>query len=569
MTDLAPDARLEILSSAMRLFAEATGDLDTLAQVVVRRVAEQLGGYCGLGLVSSDGLWLEPLASWDADAAALEVLRRRFQPARLPVNQPQHPFRAVLAGETLVFAHFDAATLLPLVPSEEHAGLLRLQVQSMLYAPLRAGGRVIGLLTLLRHGSGAATFDSGDRSLAENLADLAALTISNARLIGAERKARADAERALAERKRAGAALRLAETLLFDAPDAVVVATATGEVRLLNGQAERLFGYRADEVVGRQGLLVPERLHAEAASRRASFVAAGAAGAPSVTMEWELRRKDGSEFKAEVRVAAVTIEGETLLSAVIRDVSEARRAETAALLASKQKSELLATLSHELRTPLSAIIGFVQLLLLGRAGAVSADQRQALNDVLTSSEHLLRLIGEALDLARVELGRLELHPERVDPRQLATEVRDGLRPIADQRRVTVELEPGPSLAHAFIDPTRVKQVLYNFLANALQFTPGGGRVKLRVGLGTGHRFRLEVEDTGVGIPPEVLPTLFTAFQHLPPPPEGRAPGTGLGLALSRRIAEELGGAVGVRSEPAVGSTFWVELPFQPPASQLG
>jgi PAS domain S-box-containing protein len=234
----------------------------------------------------------------------------------------------------------------------------------------------------------------------------------------------------------------------------------------------------------------------------------------------------------------------------------------AARSATEAKSRFLANVSHELRTPLNGIIGFSELMYDGKVGPISPDHRDILGDILTSARHLLRLISDILDLSKVEAGRMEFHPESgaIDP--LVQEVRDVIRPLAERKQIRLSSEV-PAGFSAVLDRSRFKQILYNYLSNAVKFTPEGGRVAVRI-LPSDHSFRLEVEDTGIGIAPEETPRLFQDFQQLSNRKSDQ--GTGLGLALTRHLVEAQGGTVGVRSTPGTGSVFTAVLPLGPKRS---
>ena len=227
--------------------------------------------------------------------------------------------------------------------------------------------------------------------------------------------------------------------------------------------------------------------------------------------------------------------------------------------ANRLKSEFLANMSHELRTPLNAIIGFSELISDGKAGALTDDQREYMADILTSGRHLLALINDVLDLSKVEAGKMEFLPERVELAAVAAEVRDILRSLAGKKRIAITTEVDRSIGPVTIDPGRLKQVLYNFLSNALKFTPDGGRVTIRIMPAGEAEFTLEVEDTGIGISREDLSRLFVEFQQLDASSAKKYQGTGLGLALTKRIVEAQGGEIGVRSEPGRGSVFSARL----------
>ncbi|HKQ60065.1 MAG TPA: PAS domain S-box protein [Candidatus Polarisedimenticolaceae bacterium] len=228
--------------------------------------------------------------------------------------------------------------------------------------------------------------------------------------------------------------------------------------------------------------------------------------------------------------------------------------------ANRLKSEFLANMSHELRTPLNAIIGFAELMHDGKVGPVAEQHREYLGDILTSSRHLLQLINDVLDLAKVEAGKMEFRPEPIDMTKVVGEVRDILRTLAAKKRIAIDTQIDPALGPLLLDPAKLKQVLYNYLSNALKFTPDEGRVILRALPEGAERFRIEVEDTGIGIRREDMGRLFVEFQQLDASAAKKYAGTGLGLALTRRIVEAQGGEVGVRSTPGAGSVFFAVLP---------
>ncbi len=235
------------------------------------------------------------------------------------------------------------------------------------------------------------------------------------------------------------------------------------------------------------------------------------------------------------------------------------RALNAARSATEAKSRFLASVSHELRTPLNGIIGFSELMYDGRLGAVTDEQREAIADILTSARHLLQLINDVLDLSKVEAGRMEFRPEPCELEALVTEVRDIIRPLAEKKNIRLSTEV-PSGLSAVIDPGRFKQVLYNYLSNAVKFTGDAGTVSVRLRLEGNSDFRVEVTDSGNGIAPGEISRLFQEFQQLPNSRKADQ-GTGLGLALTRHIVEAQGGKVAVRSELGQGSVFSAVLPI--------
>ncbi|MEO8594591.1 MAG: ATP-binding protein [Candidatus Solibacter sp.] len=235
------------------------------------------------------------------------------------------------------------------------------------------------------------------------------------------------------------------------------------------------------------------------------------------------------------------------------------RALDTARSATVAKSRFLASVSHELRTPLNGIIGFSELLHDGRLGPVAEQQVDVLEDILSSARHLLQLINDILDLSKVEAGRMEFHPERCDLGAIAAEVRDVVRPLADKKGLHLALEVAPALT-ANLDPGRFKQVLYNYLSNAVKFTSRGGSVALRISAEGESNLRIDVQDSGIGIPAAEIPRLFQEFAQLPNSRQA-GQGTGLGLALTRHIVEAQGGSVAVESELGRGSIFSAIIPL--------
>ena len=228
--------------------------------------------------------------------------------------------------------------------------------------------------------------------------------------------------------------------------------------------------------------------------------------------------------------------------------------------ANRLKSEFVANMSHELRTPFNAIIGFAELMHDGKAGPVSQRQQEFLRDILTAARHLLQIVGDVLDLSKVEAGKLELRPEPVRLAAVIAEVQDTVRTLAEQKHLVIEIAEAPEIVDIIADPTKLKQVLYNYVSNAVKFTPDGGRIVIRVLPEGVDAFRIEVQDNGIGIRPEDMGRLFVEFQQLDASSAKQYPGTGLGLALTKRIVEAQGGRVGAQSTYGVGSVFHAILP---------
>jgi signal transduction histidine kinase len=238
----------------------------------------------------------------------------------------------------------------------------------------------------------------------------------------------------------------------------------------------------------------------------------------------------------------------------------AGRAADQARHASGAKSAFLANMSHELRTPMTTILGFSEMLREGRLGGLTERQQRIMDHIYSASKHLNGLIGEALDLARVEEGRLTFHPESIHPHRLVAEVAESMSGLAADRGVEIHVD-APDLGVRSLDPARFKQVLYNLIGNAVKFTEAGGRVSVHLRAGDHSELALDVADTGPGIDVEDQQRIFLPFEQGAGQDAG---GAGLGLAVSRRIIDAQGGQIALRSSPGNGSTFTVTLPAPRP-----
>ena len=363
--------------------------------------------------------------------------------------------------------------------------------------------------------------------------------------------------------------------VLESVPDALIVTNSTGKILVINGQAKALFGYTRVELLGQPiEALLPKGFGQVDIGHRATYFSEPPTRAMDPGLEFFGRQKNGAEFPIEISVSPLkTEEGMFTLSAV-RDISqrnklheelhkknqELEQQNRLVQHANRLKSEFLANMSHELRTPLNGIIGFAELMHDEKLGPITPDHKEYLHDILASGRHLLQLINDVLDLSKVEAGKLEFAPERTDPAIVVGEVCEIVRAMAAKKRIKIKIESDPSLANVEVDRRSLKQILYNYISNALKFTPADGKVTVRVMPQGSDEFRVEVEDTGVGIRAENLGRLFVEFQQFADSGATDRTGTGLGLALTKKIVEAQGGGVGVNSTPGHGSIFHATLP---------
>src|SRR5881409_420067 len=362
------------------------------------------------------------------------------------------------------------------------------------------------------------------------------------------------------------------DALIASTPVAIAVLDNQRTVRSVNPAFVTLFGYSATEVTGASidGLIVPESLRSESGDLEAR-----ARAGEIVRVEVERRRKDGRHIQVRLSAAAVKAAAEGGLVALYEDISDRKAAEQAMRAArdlaervARARSAFLANMSHEMRTPMNAVLGFVELVL---DTELAPEQRRALELVRSSSEELLTILNDILDYSKIEAEHLELESIPFDlPKVVhATATLLAVRAREKHLELTVDVLPDvPQMVRG--DPTRVRQVLMNLIGNAIKFTDQGevdvsASVARRDGGAATVQFR--VRDTGIGISPEQLGTIFQEFTQADASMTRRYGGTGLGLAISRRLVARMGGELAVTSEVGHGSEFSFALTFPLEAAQ--
>ncbi len=333
-----------------------------------------------------------------------------------------------------------------------------------------------------------------------------------------------------------------------------------------NARAARLFGRRPGSLVGGSVAdLVPE----EDGDRVMGFLK-GVVEPDRDAIQSEGIREDGSRFSLELRRASATHKGREASVGILRDVTEQveveemlRRAAAEAKASSEAKSTFLANMSHELRTPLNSVIGFANILKKNASGNLTEQELGYVERIVSNGKLLLEIIGDVLDLSKIEAGRMEPTSERVDLSELVRETVRTVEIQADRKGLELAVEVPESVEPIQTDPHRLQQILLNLLSNAVKFTDEGDvTVRVLTEDGSHRPRRIEVEDTGPGIPDERLADIFEAFRQAEDSTARRYGGTGLGLTICRSLAELLGYSMEVESEVGRGTTFAVVL--EPP-----
>jgi signal transduction histidine kinase/ActR/RegA family two-component response regulator len=370
----------------------------------------------------------------------------------------------------------------------------------------------------------------------------------------------------------------LQNAILTSANFSIIATDEKGIIQVFNVGAERMLGYPAAEVLNR---ISPSEIHdPEEVKARAQalsielgtpiapgFEALAFKASREIEDRYELTyiRKDGSRFPAVVSITALRDEGRIIGYLLIgtdnsvrkRVESELHLALAAAEQANRAKTDFLSSMSHELRTPLNAILGFAQLLASG-SPPPTAPQKRNLDQILKAGWYLLELINEILDLALVESGKATLSREPVSLAEVMLECRSMIEPQAQRRGLAMKFPQFDVPLYVSADRTRVKQILINLLFNAIKYNTPGGAVVVECALGARDRVRVSVRDTGAGLSPEELAQLFQPFNRLGRQ-DGAEEGTGIGLVVTKRLVELMGGRIGVDSTLGAGSEFWVEL----------
>ena len=371
------------------------------------------------------------------------------------------------------------------------------------------------------------------------------------------------------ERAHAALALRTSELRLAgvieSAMDAIISVDARQRIVLFNAAAERMFGYAAAAIMG-QGLerLLPREYRARHQGHIDTFAATGiSARTMGKFGQLNALRANGEEFPIEASISKVILDGQVLFTVILRDVTEGKLARMA-LIAAKEvaesanvaKSQFLATMSHEIRTPLNIMKGMAYAM---RGTGLAPKQEECLARIDAAGAHLLRIVSDVLDLAKIEAGKIQLEQVEINVGQIATDIVDMMRGNALLKNTHLAIEMQVAISPLLGDATRLRQALLNYLGNAIKFTASGTitvRVRAEQESERDALMRFEVHDTGIGVSAETATRLFSAFEQADNSDTRQHGGTGLGLVITKRLAELMGGSAGVESIPGGGSTFW-------------
>jgi len=507
----------------------------------------------------------------------LVVILRRIRRADTALRQSEQQYRDILDNMRDTYYRTDGDDRI-VMASRSAASLLGLPVDKLLGRPLSefcveadgiqrfradiaaAGGEVENFQLPLRRQDGATVWVS-----------------ANARLLPAEHSGARGVEgvlRNVSEQRLAEAALRDSQARIAAmtemAPEAIISLDSNLRVVLFNRGAEDIFGYAAEEMLGQP---LDRLLPAEVRELHAQHIRIFAAGRESSRMMGRRGsiagvRKGGQEFPAEASIARLEVGDEIMFTVMLHDITDRKRAEQAAAnalqhaeAANAAKSKFLATMSHELRTPLNAVIGFAQILAKEILGPLGSDTyREYASDIEKSGQHLLAIINDILDLARIDAGQIELHESEVTVVDLLESCWRMLAQQAQEKGLEFVLLPAEQPLVLWADQRLMRQTLLNLFSNAVKFTPDGGHIETRVSRSEDGDVVITVKDNGIGMTAKEVKVAFEPFAQADDPLTRQYEGTGLGLSLSKSFVELHGGRIHIESTPDIGTSVALSFP---------
>lgn len=376
-------------------------------------------------------------------------------------------------------------------------------------------------------------------------------------------------EQEISERKKIEETLRESEirhrTIFESTVEGIINIDDKGIIESLNPAIEKLFGYNADELIGKNiAVLMPEPFASQHDLFVKRLVQTGRDTVIRKDRELVAKKKDGTTFSVEIALDRMFIDGKKMFTGIIRDITSRKEAEREIIMAKEEaerashaKSDFLSSMSHELRTPLNAVLGFAQLMELDLT--LSDETKDYINEILIAGNHLLGLINEVLDLTRIESGHVDLVLEAVNLNKLLKECISLIEPIAQKKNIHIinSLSDEDIVLHG--DKTRIKQIIINLLSNAVKYNHENGEVIILAKSVDDEFYRISIKDTGYGIKDEDITGLFEAFNRLDAK-DSTIEGTGIGLVITKKLVELMGGNIGVESKYGTGSTFCIDMP---------
>ncbi len=354
-----------------------------------------------------------------------------------------------------------------------------------------------------------------------------------------------------------------AQTIVENLIEGIITIDSNGIIKSFNSAALKMFGYSRKEIIGKNvNILTPEPHKSLHDNYIKNYLETKIPKMIGLGRQLEAVKKDNSAFPIDISISETVLNNEHIFTGIIRDQTQYMRAEEAER-ANQAKSEFLSRMSHELRTPLNAIIGFSEVIFYNSREPLSSSQKKNLNHILKASQHLLELINDILDLSRIDSGKIRLSLEPINLSKLIKDLSNLVCPMAEKEKVQLRLSEIDLDIFVLGDKTRLKQSILNLLSNAIKYNRPSGQVSLNVKQIPDNKVVIEVSDTGIGIPNESFDDLFKPFNRLGAD-RSEIEGTGIGLAITKKLVELMNGAINVESELGKGSQFFIEIPAVDP-----
>ena len=429
-------------------------------------------------------------------------------------------------------------------------------LENVLFAPLLIDGKAVGVLGLANKPGG---FDDQDMRRASAFGELAAIALRNSRVLesleSSETKFRSVAQ---------------------TATDSIVTINEEGLVKFFNDAAEKLFGYRSEEVADTPVIkLMPERFRSAHTDGIRRFIASGHSTIFGKLLERTGLKKDGTEFPLELSLSKWQSKEGRYFTGIIRDITKRKLDETLLLeakeeaeAANKAKSQFLANMSHEIRTPLNGLLGMMQLL---KTTVLDEEQQEYVAMAIRSGERLTGLLGDILDLSRIDAERMPLIEKEFRLGDIMAAISETFGPLSVGTKIPLAIRVDEKIPTVLVgDEARLRQILFNFVGNAMKFTKSGEVKVEAASLSSSSpdmaRLLLTVSDTGVGIPDDRVGHVCDAFTQVSQGYTRIQQGAGLGLTISKRLADLMGGSIAIESEERVGTTIYLSVPLRLPHS---
>lgn len=542
--------RLKALAAASHAFAESAQDYQATLDMIVRQVAETLGDFCAMRLLSDDGERLEMAAIHDIDPQTREATRLLLTSAPLRADDPNLSQPFLESTQAILLPGDSQNQLLASLQPEHQSKLKHLEYLSQTIVPMHSQRQAIGFLIIARK-PGSSVFKEQDLGLAKDMAGWASLVLNNARLFK-------QVQSELTERERAEEQFRL---VVEAAPSAMIVVNRQGKIILVNSRTQELFGYQREELLGSPiEMLVPERFHSQHPEYQASFFENPQARPMGAGRDLFGLRKDGMEVPVEIGLTPLkTLEGVVVLASII-DITERKRAEDeikrtlSELTRSNQELEQFAYVaSHDLQEPLRMVSSYLQLLSRRYQGKLDSDADEFIAFAVEGANRMKVLINDLLAFSRVGTRGKEFAPAALE--HVLELVEKNLQVTIEETRALITHDPLPQI---MADNSQMVQLFQNLIENAIKFR---GQTSPKVHIEAkrqGDSWLLSVRDNGIGFEAQFAERIFIIFQRLHT--RNEYSGTGIGLAICRKIVERHGGRIWVESHPDEGATFYFTMP---------